>query len=124
MLEIQPILAHANTVRCRSEPLDEIWWQGRQWAVTRFGIECRDGTYVIAANRLYERNYHEGTLAWCWLLHMAEKNWIDIHDFCTAFTVALSLHARPPKAKPFERGEVQQACSAAIKRVRSYGIAA
>lgn len=36
-------------VENQAENLDEIWWQGRQWAVTAYGIEARDGTYHIEA---------------------------------------------------------------------------
>jgi hypothetical protein len=57
-------------------------------------------------------------LAWCWPLQMAGKCWIDIHDFCTAFAVA--LHPRPAKAKPFRRGEVRRACVEAIEPIERY----
>jgi hypothetical protein len=33
-----------TSVACRGEALREIWWRGRQWAVTSYGIECLDGT--------------------------------------------------------------------------------
>lgn len=88
------IASATEPVPLRGDALDEVWWQGRQWAMTSFGLERRDGTYPIEADRLYERPYHDGYLAWCWPLHMAGKCWIDIHDFCTAFAVALALHPR------------------------------
>jgi hypothetical protein len=28
-------------IKVSGEDLHEIWWQGRQWAVTAYGIECR-----------------------------------------------------------------------------------
>ena len=34
-----------------AEPLSGIWWQGRQWAVTEYGLECRDGAYPIAVSK-------------------------------------------------------------------------
>ena len=83
------IIADHTPVTCRGEQLHEIWWQGRQWAVTAYGIEARDGTYAIAARRLAEKR---GTVP-DWPLHMAEKNWVDTNDFNTAFLVALALHA-------------------------------
>jgi hypothetical protein len=47
-LNVPPQYEAGNPVRCRGEELSSpIYWQGRQWAVTAFGIECRDGTYVI-----------------------------------------------------------------------------
>ena len=38
-----------NEVKVRGEALDPILWQGEQWAVTTYGLECRDGTYVVQA---------------------------------------------------------------------------
>ena len=35
-----------------SEPLNAIWWQGAQWAVTEYGIECRNGLYALARGDL------------------------------------------------------------------------
>jgi hypothetical protein len=69
------------------EDLDEIWWQGRQWAVTSYGIECRDGSYHIEADRLFENAQYGG-----WPAHMAHKVWVDIEDFCTAWLVAIAMH--------------------------------
>jgi len=58
----------SEPVRVRGEELSEIWWRGRQWAVTAYGIECLDGTYVIERNRLLE------TPEYPWPCHMAEKS--------------------------------------------------
>jgi hypothetical protein len=109
------IVMSDNHVPLRSEELDEVWWQGRQWAVTRFGLECRDGTYTIAANRLYECYYSNGEISWSWPHQIAGKGWEDIHGFCTAYAVALALHPRPPKAKAFKRADVLKACTRAIR---------
>ena len=38
-------------VGVRGEALDEVWWRGRQWADTAFGIEKLDGTYLADAAR-------------------------------------------------------------------------
>ena len=114
---------HVN--RAFGEDLEEIWWQGRQWAVTSWGIEKRDGTYEIQAKRLWERGLYgsapKGPAPWAWPDHMSEKNWVDIHDFCSAFLVALSLHAKPAKARKFHQGEALESCGRAIKRARQYG---
>jgi hypothetical protein len=48
----------------RCEPLSEVWWQGRQWAVTAYGLEQRDGTYTIKADRLVEHLCSEQPYAW------------------------------------------------------------
>lgn len=86
----QPIVMDAAPVRCRGEALDRVWWQGRQWAVTTFGIEARDGTYAIGADRLAEGTGH----AWvhAWPAHVCAKNWVDRDDFRTAWLVAIVLH--------------------------------
>lgn len=82
-----PIAYNAEEVECRGEALSEVWWQGRQWAVTSYGIECRDGTYVIEAKRLLEDRPE-----YSWPEHICEKMWVDQDDFCTAWLVALALH--------------------------------
>lgn len=71
-----------------SSELHPIIWRGRQWAVTEYGIESLDGHYYIEPERLEER-IHDGTLDWP--QHMAEKSWVDVDDFCTAFMVALAV---------------------------------
>ncbi len=40
---MKPIAYDKTDVKLRGEPLDEVWWQGRQWAVTAHGLEARDG---------------------------------------------------------------------------------
>jgi len=103
-------IKHAtNEVKCRWEPLDEILWQGRQWAVTTFGIERRDGTYTIQANRLAEHLEPDEWLH-AWIAHMSEKEWVDLEDFATAFYVACAMHgvrltkaARAKLAREFEQ---------------------
>ena len=49
-----------DPVESRGDRLGKVWWQGRQWAVTEHGIECRDGTYYIAAKRLGETRGETG----------------------------------------------------------------
>jgi len=76
-------------VPCRGEPLAEIWWRGKQWAVTADGIECLDGCYCIDKNRLLQ-----DLPAYSWPEHMATKGWVDTDEFATAWLVALALHTR------------------------------
>lgn len=72
----------------RGEALHKpIYYEGRQWAVTAYGLECRDGTYAIAADRLWEEEAEYG-----WVLHMAEKNWVDVEDFIVALCLARVKH--------------------------------
>jgi hypothetical protein len=48
------IIQDDSDAQVRGEPLAEIWWQSRQWAVTAHGVEARDGAYAIAKDRLRE----------------------------------------------------------------------
>jgi hypothetical protein len=81
----------AETKVC-GERLHEIWWQGRQWAVTEFGIECRDGSYPIEAKRLCEEHRQEHPYSW--IAHVGAKTWVDVDDFATAFFVACAMHGK------------------------------
>lgn len=78
----------ANEVKVLAEPLSPVWWQGREWAVTSYGIEKRDGTYYIP---VADFGMHEH-MGWSWPEHLAAKGWADVEDFTTAWLVALTLH--------------------------------
>jgi hypothetical protein len=80
-----------------------IFWQGRQWAVTSYGVERRDGTYCVKKDRLWENDEVHS-----WVHHMAEKNWVDLPDFAEALRVARRHFAEPrkPGAGPTEVGDV------------------
>lgn len=69
------------------EDLHPVLWAGKQWAVTEYGIEARDGTYAIQASRL-----HEGEPGYSWERHMRDKQWVDVCDFRRAFLVACWIH--------------------------------
>jgi hypothetical protein len=81
----------SEPVKIRGEELHEIWWRGKQWAVTAYGVECLDGSYFFEAKRLLEN------LEYPWPLHMAEKNWVDIDEFATAWMIAILLHGQARK---------------------------
>jgi hypothetical protein len=103
-----PILHDRSTVELCGDALGEIWWQGRQWAVTDYGLECRDGCYPIEKERLAE-DLERG---WSWPQQMGEKTWVDLGDFITAWCAALVLHgidAGPSDA-------IREAIRLAIKR--------
>lgn len=85
-----PTIAIAdNEVKLTGEALAAIWWRGRQWAVTEYGIECLDGTYTIEKARLLD-----GFPEWDAMVptHMAEKEWVDIDELTTAWLVGLLMH--------------------------------
>jgi hypothetical protein len=58
-------------------------WQGRQWAVTSYGVECLTNSYHIAASRLWEDEKQYG-----WVRQMAPKIWVDLCDFAEALRIA------------------------------------
>jgi hypothetical protein len=85
-----PAYEAGNLVKCRGEELSTpIYWQGRQWAVTPFGIECRDGTYFIERDRLWENDDRHS-----WVRHMAGKTWVDLEDFAEALRIARRRYRR------------------------------
>jgi hypothetical protein len=85
--EDRPIEMDTTPVKLRGEPLDTVWWRGRQWAVTEYGIEKLDGTYVIHACDLRQH-----LAEWPWTSQICMKTWADHSDFMTAWLVALALH--------------------------------
>ena len=69
----------------RGEPVSEpIYWQGRQWAVTPYGVECRNGEYVIEQHRIWDGDAEYGG----WIRHMAAKDWVDLPDFAEELRLA------------------------------------
>jgi hypothetical protein len=90
----------SNRVENRGERLHKIIWQGRQWAATKYGVECRDGGYAIERARLWEEDE-----SYSWVMHMAGKGWVDLKDFAEALRVARILELcrtgrhRPPRRK-------------------------
>ena len=111
--ETDPIEHDQTEVRCRGDVLDRVLWRGRQWAVTTFGIECLDGTYTIAKDRLFENIDVYG-----WPLHVTQKNWADSDDFCTAWLIALALHGS--KAKRI-RAAIARSYPSELRLGRSHG---
>jgi hypothetical protein len=76
-------------VQVRGEPLAPIWWRGRQWAVTTYGIEALDGTYAVDACDLL-RGISERDEWVC--EHVARNTWVNVEDLATAWIVAIALH--------------------------------
>jgi hypothetical protein len=76
----------------------DIYWLGRQWAVTGYGIQAcdqkRKGQFDIAANRLWDNAVLEGIRALAWL---------NIADFENALAIARKhFPEQPPTAAPPE----------------------
>jgi hypothetical protein len=79
----------------------DIYWVGRQWAVTGYGMQAVDprlkGRFDIEATRLWEDGLSEGLNAGAWL---------NAEDFAKALAVARARHPQPP---PGEVAEPSQA---------------
>jgi hypothetical protein len=76
----------------------EIYWVGRQWAVTGYGIQACDqkqkSKFDIEASRLWEDDVLEG---------MRALKWLNTEDFEKALAVARQHFPEPPrKAAPPE----------------------
>jgi hypothetical protein len=70
----------------------EIYWVGRQWAVTGYGIQACDqrqkSKFDIEASRLWEDGVLEG---------MRALEWLNLDDFEKALSVARKHYPEPPR---------------------------
>ena len=76
----------------------DIYWVGRQWAVTGYGVQACDqkqkSKFDIEASRLWEDRVLESIRA---------ERWLNIEDFDKALSVAREHFPEPPrKAAPPE----------------------
>lgn len=74
----------------------DIYWVGRQWAVTGYGLQAVDqklkGKFDIEASRLWEDGLPEGLQA---------ESWLNREDFGKALSAARARFPEPPaKAAP------------------------
>ena len=79
-------------VKLRGEPLGKILWQGTEWAVTDYGLECRDGLYHVRADKLMEGHKNHREAFNHWYQHIAEKSWVDKEDLDFALQAFMLLH--------------------------------
>lgn len=72
----------------------DIFWVGRQWAVTGFGMQAIDqrlkGAFDIEASRLWEDDLPQ---------RMGALAWINVEDFNKALDVARARLPEPPRKK-------------------------
>jgi hypothetical protein len=70
----------------------EIYWVGRQWAVTGYGLQAVDqkqkGKFDIEASRLWEDDGLERVRA---------ERWLNLDDFEKALAVARKRFPEPPR---------------------------
>jgi hypothetical protein len=77
----------------------EIYWVGKQWAVTGYGIQAcnqrQKGRFDIEASRLWEDGVQDAVRA---------EKWVNADDFEKAITVARKYFPEPPgKARAPEK---------------------
>lgn len=67
-----------------------IYWLGRSWAVTSYGLDKLDGKYYFTKERVFEN----------WDQHLAEKGGMDMADFRVALAFAQNkFKAFKPKSR-------------------------
>jgi hypothetical protein len=73
----------------------DIYWVGRQWAVTGYGMQAIDpklkGQFDIEAIRLWEDGLSDSLNAGAWL---------NAEDFAKALSVARARYPQPPREAP------------------------
>ena len=73
----------------------DIYWVGKQWAVTGHGIQACDqkqkGKFDIEGSRLWEDGVLEG---------VRELKWLNAEDFEKAVSVARKYYPEPPGRTP------------------------
>ena len=73
----------------------DIYWVGRQWAVTGFGMQAIDqrlkGTFDIEASLLWDDNVSR---------RMRAQAWVNAEDFDDALAIARKRFPEPPPKSP------------------------
>ena len=79
----------------------DIYWVGRQWAVTGYGMQAVDprlkGQFDIEAVRLWENGLPESLNA---------GGWLNSEDFAKALSVARARYPQPPREIPEPSREI------------------
>jgi hypothetical protein len=81
----------------------DIYWVGRQWAVTGYGIQACDqkqkGQFDIEASRLWEDGVQERVRA---------LKWLNSEDFDKAISIARKYYPEPARTTPLPEKPVSQ----------------
>jgi hypothetical protein len=84
----------------------DIYWVGRQWAVTGYGIQACDqkqkSKFDIEAARLWEDGALESVRA---------EKWFNSEDFDKAIEVARKYYPEPPEKSPPPKAQVPEGSS-------------
>ena len=69
----------------------DIFWIGRQWAVTGFGMQAinqkHGGQFDIAIERLWDDDLPDG---------LRDQKWFNPDDFAKGLAIAQARHRKPP----------------------------
>jgi hypothetical protein len=86
----------------------DIFWVGRQWAVTGHGVQACDqkqkGQFDIEASRLWDDDGLENLRA---------QKWFNVEDFDKALSIARKRFPEPPKTA--EGVQPEPICAAAVE---------
>jgi hypothetical protein len=94
----------------------DIYWVGRQWAVTGYGLQAIDqkqkGKFDIEAPRLWEDGLWESLRA---------EKWLNLDDFEKALAVARRRFPEPPRkaASPQEKAAPLEEMAPGLKETNS-----
>jgi hypothetical protein len=90
----------------------DIYWVGRQWAVTGYGIQACDqkqkGKFDIEASRIWEDGVLEG---------MRALKWLNIEDFAKAIEVAREHYPEPVQEIPLPEESVVGLIETTLKEI-------
>lgn len=99
----------------------KVYWAGRQWCVTDFGLETvTPDRYYVEAERLGVLTDGRGPPMAETYRHICRKTWVDIEDLAAAFAVALQIHAG--RYRPLPDGAYLEAISYGRRQRRHDGI--
>ena len=91
----------------------DIYWVGRQWAVTGYGIQACDqkqkSKFDIEAGRLWE----DGVLE-----DMRELKWLNTEDFDRAISVARKYYPEPPGKAARRQEKAASPCGESLRSRR------
>ena len=71
-----------------------VYWQGRQWAVTGFGIETVDEPYHYFWEKERLGSLQNDGLCFQFPMHILEKTWLDVQDMLAAWDQVMIYHAK------------------------------
>jgi hypothetical protein len=86
------------------EERDKPLFENAQWKVTTWGLECKTHRYEIEGKRLLALGIGNRSDVYDLVVHVAEKEWVELLLFFEAFDQATSLY-RGTLLPEFDRKE-------------------